>query len=77
MRTMIHKWGNSLAVRIPKAFAVSMGIESGKEVELSMDAHGLRIFSPSQVLETLLLEVTTENIHSETATGTPQGNEIW
>ena len=27
MKTRIHKWGNSLALRIPKSFAIEVGFE--------------------------------------------------
>ncbi|MEI8230218.1 MAG: AbrB/MazE/SpoVT family DNA-binding domain-containing protein [Candidatus Peregrinibacteria bacterium] len=77
MKTTIRSWGNSLAVRIPKAYAVHLGIISGKEVELSMELGALRISSLDQKLESLLEKVTAENLHGETDTGAPIGKEIW
>ena len=77
MKTTIRTWGNSLAVRIPKAYAMHLGIISGKEVELSMEHDALHITSIGQDLESLLEKVTAENLHGETTTGIPQGRELW
>lgn len=77
MKTVIRTWGNSLAVRIPKAFAIHMGIDSGKEVELSLKPDGLHIVSLGQDLQTLLEQVTPENLHGEVSTGSTVGKEIW
>ncbi|MEK7201041.1 MAG: AbrB/MazE/SpoVT family DNA-binding domain-containing protein [Patescibacteria group bacterium] len=77
MKTTIGTWGNSLAVRIPKAFAIHMGIDSGKEVELSLAPDGLHIEPLGQDLRTLLKQVTPENLHGEVQTGSPVGKEIW
>lgn len=77
MKTFIRTWGNSLAVRIPKAFAVHMGIDSGKEVELFLESNGLRISSPGQDLKALLEQVTPENLHEEVRTGSAIGKEVW
>lgn len=77
MKTTIRTWGNSLAVRIPKAFAIHMGIDSGKEVELSLAPDGLHIESLGQDLRTLLKQVTPKNLHGEVRTGSAVGKEIW
>ncbi|MFH0770037.1 MAG: AbrB/MazE/SpoVT family DNA-binding domain-containing protein [Candidatus Peregrinibacteria bacterium] len=77
MKTVIRTWGNSLAVRIPKAFAVHMGIDSGKEVELSLESNGMRISSIEQDLNALLAHVTPENLHGEVRTGSVIGKEVW
>lgn len=77
MKTIIHKWGNSLGLRIPKAFAVHLGIGLGEEVELSMDKNGLRIVPSSENLERLLSQVTPRNLHRETGTGKLRGREVW
>jgi antitoxin MazE len=79
MKTRIAKWGNSLAVRVPQPFAEEVGLEEGREVDLSL-VDGKLVLSPSREewsLESLLAGVTEENIHSETETGPPTGAEIW
>jgi antitoxin MazE len=77
MKTVIRTWGNSLAVRIPKAFAVHMGIDSGEEVELSLEPNGLHIACVGQDLHLLLEQVTPENLHGEVQTGSAVGKEVW
>ena len=37
MKARIQKWGNSLALRIPKSFAAHSNIEQGSVVDLSLD----------------------------------------
>jgi antitoxin MazE len=37
MRIKIQKWGNSLAVRIPKAIAVESKIRQGSAVDLTLE----------------------------------------
>jgi len=68
MKTHIQKWGNSLAVRIPKSFAEGMGIGNNAPVEMSLD-EGSLIIRPDRErawsLDTLLAGVTDENIHPE------------
>ncbi len=80
MITKIHKWGNSLALRIPKAFADSVGLGNGTEIELIIEGEKLVIMrSPSSHpdLEDLLSRVTTENVHEEIDFGEPVGREAW
>jgi antitoxin MazE len=36
MLTKVQKWGNSLALRIPKAFALDAGLEDDSAVEISL-----------------------------------------
>ena len=77
MKTAIHKWGNSLAIRIPKAFAVHLGIMSGEEVELSMNTQGLHITPSKKTLDEMLAAITPDMLHKETDWGSPAGKEIW
>jgi antitoxin MazE len=75
----VTRWGNSLAVRIPKALAEQTRIEDGSEVELSV-ADGALTIRPkarSYSLEELLAQVTPENRHDEIDWGEPQGKEVW
>ena len=66
MKTRIQKWGNSLAVRIPKSFAEELGFEDGSPAEMSLD-DGALVIKPDKDrvwdLGTLLAGVTDENIH--------------
>lgn len=79
VRTKVQKWGNSLAIRIPRGFAEQLMIRQDSEVDLSLEADRLiirpRHTEPS--LSELLAQVTDENIHGEVATGEPAGREVW
>ena len=80
MRTRVVKWGNSLAVRIPKAYAGELGLVCEAEVDLSVDRGTIVLVpaAPYRVsLEALLDKVTEENVHGEVETGAPAGEEIW
>ena len=78
MDTKIQNWGNSLAVRIPKAYADQMGLITNSPVRISLDGERLIIESVHRpALADLLADVTPDNIHAETDWGKPEGNEIW
>ena len=80
MKARIQKWGNSLALRIPKSFATHSNIEQGSVVDLSLD-NGRMIVEPAKEqaysLEELLVRVTKKNLHSEVDFGLPVGKEVW
>lgn len=80
MRVQIQRWGNSLALRIPKSFAVESKIEQGSVVEVSLD-QGRLVVEPvaesEYTLEELLAGVTKRNLHAETDAGGAAGKEVW
>lgn len=80
MKTRIQKWGNSLAVRIPKSFAVEAQLAEETLVELSL-VEGKLIVQPLKqrqpTLDELLRGVTDENLHAEWDSGPAVGKEVW
>lgn len=79
MRVSIRKWGNSLALRIPRTFAADARLTSGSEVDVAVE-NGRLVIVPvhsGPTLAALLAEVTPENLHAEVATGRPVGREAW
>ncbi len=80
MRIAVPKWGNSLALRIPKAVAAESRISQGTVVEVA-SAKGKLIVTPVTkpiyTLDELLAGVTEENVHAEVDTGMPVGRETW
>ena len=80
MRTRVQKWGNSLALRIPKSFATEVGLQRETSVEISL-ADGKLIITPvakpKLTLKQLLARVTKENLHHEVDSGPAIGNETW
>ncbi len=80
MRTTIQKWGNSLAVRIPKAFVKEAQVAYGTQVNLFLDDGKIVIDprpEPEYRLEALLQGVTRQNLHGEVETGDAVGQEAW
>ena len=80
MKVQVQKWGNSLALRIPKSFAVESSIEQGTLVDVSV-VEGKLVVAPvadrKYTLEELLEGVTKRNIHGEIDTGASVGKESW
>lgn len=80
MQTQIKKWGNSLALRIPKLFALDANLKLNKLVDISIDK-GSIIITPidekEYSLKKLLEGVTKNNLHEEFDTGAQVGKEIW
>ncbi len=80
MKAKVQKWGNSLALRIPKAFAAEVGLFNEATVEVTVKGRKLIVEplkQPGWTLHQLLKGVTRKNLHAEIATGLPQGNEAW
>jgi antitoxin MazE len=78
MRAQVQKWGNSLALRIPKTVAADSKIEAGSVVDLSVHKGRLVVAPLSQPvysLEKLLAGVNKRNLHAEVHSGPPQGRE--
>jgi antitoxin MazE len=80
MQTKVQKWGNSLALRIPKPLALDARLSQGAAVELSLHDGKLVIepsLAPKYRLDELLARVTKKNRHTEVDTGRPTGREAW
>lgn len=80
MKTRIQKWGNSLALRIPKSFAQELGFDRDVTVDLSLEDGKLVVVPATEfpmALERLLEQITEDNIHREIDTGSAVGEEVW
>jgi antitoxin MazE len=78
MNARVQKWGNSLALRIPKTYADQIGLSSNSPVEIFLEGNRL-VIEPARrpTLDVLLDGVTPDNIHTETDWGEPVGKEAW
>ena len=79
MKTMVQKWGHSLALRIPKAMAEHIKVREGASVEL-VEQGGSLVVKPLKAkpsLKKLLSQVTQDNLHGEIKTGEAVGKEVW
>jgi antitoxin MazE len=84
MKVAFQKWGNSLALRVPKAFADEIGASAGKAAEMTVSNGKLVIEiarSPRRkrryTLDKLVAGITPDNRHEEIDWGPPVGNEVW
>jgi antitoxin MazE len=80
MKTRIQKWGNSLALRIPKPFAEEAQLAEDSTVDMTVRNGKLIVVpvrEPEYTLEALVKQITPENRHGETDTGAAVGGEIW
>ncbi len=80
MHTKVQKWGNSLAIRIPKAFALDAQLENNSAVDVSLidGKIVIKAIRPDHwSLEQLLSGVTSDNMHEEIDVGDAVGNEVW
>jgi antitoxin MazE len=68
MKTRVRKWGNGLAVCIPKSLAAKAKLKDNSPVELSL-VNGALVIRPitseKMSLDELLKGVTDENLHGE------------
>ena len=78
MGTVLSKWGNSLAVRIPSDEATKAAFKQGDRVSVSIDQRGRLIIEAEKVdpdFDALYALITPENRHNEVSSGVLVGNE--
>ena len=78
------RWGNSLAVRIPKVVADALKVSNGRRAEITVENGTLVLRpllkptrKPRYTIEELLSGMTRENVPQEVDCGPPRGNEAW
>lgn len=80
LRTRVKKWGDSLAVRIPRAFAAEAGLKPDADVEMTLVDGSLVVTSVARGdarLANLLARMTDESLHEEIDSGVAVGGEAW
>jgi antitoxin MazE len=75
--TQIVKWGNSLAIRIPKPVAEQAGVEEGDAVLIEAERGQIKLKSQQRVptLKELVGQITPQNRYGELPVGPPRGKE--
>ena len=80
MKTMVKKWGNSAAVRIPAAVMEAVHFDLDQAVDVREEA-GRIVIEPvrrkAYVLDELLEGITPKNTHKSVDFGFPAGKEVW
>lgn len=77
MKAKISKWGNSLAIRLPKAAIDSLRVREGEAVELVIEDRAvvIRAARPYYRLEDLIAGITPTN-QPEYIDSPPVGEEL-
>jgi antitoxin MazE len=80
MTTVLQKWGNSLALRIPRAYANEIAITEGQPVDVRV-TRGRLVIAPiagkTYELADLVAGITRKNRHAEIDTLQSLGKEVW
>ncbi|HET9635618.1 MAG TPA: AbrB/MazE/SpoVT family DNA-binding domain-containing protein [Gemmatimonadaceae bacterium] len=79
MITTVQRWGNSLAIRIPKPFAVETDLKENSEVDIALDGDRI-VVRPTRKewrLSDLVKAISPQNLHRETSWGDSAGREVW
>ena len=73
----IVKWGNSLAVRIPKPVAEVAGVREGDPIVIEADEGQIKVRRKQRVptLKELVAQITPENRYEEIPSGPERGKE--
>ncbi|MDO9545339.1 MAG: AbrB/MazE/SpoVT family DNA-binding domain-containing protein [Pelolinea sp.] len=75
IKATVTKWGNSLALRIPRPIAEQLGIKENSNVFLELEGDRL-IIKHGQSLDEMLALVTDENKQQLIDFGAQRGKEI-
>jgi antitoxin MazE len=79
MQAQVLKWGNSLAVRIPRPVAESAHFQLGDPLEIAVSSDGvvqLHRVSDVPTLAELVAQISPENRYSEVSSGPEIGMEV-
>lgn len=79
MQVQVLKWGNSLAVRIPKRVAEDAQFQVGDSLEIAVGADGtvqLHRVGEMPTLAEMVAQITPENRYAEVSLGSEIGREI-
>ena len=78
MRSQVLKWGNSLAVRLPKSVADDARLKAGDPLEIAVGGNGvveLHRAGKTPTLAEMVAQITPENRYAEITSGPETGRE--
>lgn len=65
MRLQVAKWGNSLAVRLPKECIRATNLKEGASVEASITAAGVIILTPEKMFDKKAFMARLDRLHDD------------
>jgi antitoxin MazE len=76
--TLVSKWGNSLALRIPKTLAAELNVQDGDAVDVSLEGGAIVIRPAAKryTIEELVADMAPDD-GGEIDWGPPVGKEVW
>lgn len=79
MKTVLQKWGNSLALRIPRSVVAEIAVGAGQAVNVRVNK-GRIVVEPvtrkRYELSDLISAMTAKNRHAEANSGASRGREF-
>ena len=78
MQVQMQKWGNSLAVRMPKSIAEDAKFALGEKLDIDVDANGVVRLRRSVAIPTLaqlVAQISPENRYAELSWGQETARE--
>ncbi len=79
MKSQIVKWGNSLAIRLPKPVIGEAKLKEGDSLEIEVAGDGrVELWRPTKIptLAQLVAQITPENRYEQISTGREIGKEV-
>lgn len=80
MVTQVRKWGNSMAVRLPRTLVEAADLKAGSSVDLAA-RNGCIVLTPVRParhrLADLVRKITKRNRHGALLEDAPRGREVW
>ena len=79
VKVQVVKWGNSRAIRLPKAVLEQARLRDGDQLEVRVEKGriALQPARPKLALRDLVAGITPRNRHDEQDWGKPVGREVW
>ncbi len=80
MSITLHRWGNSVGLRVPKPMLEQLGLSEGSQVDVTVEA-GRLVIQPARhnrmTMAELLEGFTSDDRPGELDWGSPVGREVW
>lgn len=77
MRVLVAKWGNSLAVRLPKEAAASVGIANGATIDLTVGDGAITLRRRRYDIKELVAAIGDAEPPPLVLDDAPRGSEVW
>ena len=77
MRSSIARWGNSLAVRVPKEVAETIGLREGAALDLTIEDDAIVLRRRRHDIRNLVAAMADAEQPPLLMEDAPRGNETW